>query len=228
MKTLTVKKIIYWAMALMPLLATSLCFPAFPEVIPGHYNLSGEVDRWGSRAELFLMPGVALLMAVIWWIFFEKMCQYSAKHGEPSNRKVLEVCKFAASILFESMAYVSLVSAYRQASGLMRPLDILRVLAVLLCIGDLVIANVLPKCRRNSWLGIRLPWTVEDDVLWHRTHRFGGKLMMAAGLVTLLLCLVIPNGFACIVTYVLGTAVVTLSIILYSYQLSLHNKRGAE
>lgn len=34
-----------------------------PEKIPGHYNASGEVDRWGNKTELFFMPVMA-------WILF--------------------------------------------------------------------------------------------------------------------------------------------------------------
>lgn len=33
-----------------------------PEEIPAHFGFSGEVDRWGSRFELFLLPGIAAVM----------------------------------------------------------------------------------------------------------------------------------------------------------------------
>lgn len=33
-----------------------------PEKIPAHFGASGEVDRWGSRFELFLLPGIAAVM----------------------------------------------------------------------------------------------------------------------------------------------------------------------
>ncbi len=27
-----------------------------PDKVPGHYNIKGEVDRWGSKSELFILP----------------------------------------------------------------------------------------------------------------------------------------------------------------------------
>ena len=33
-----------------------------PSQIPGHYNAAGEIDRWGSKGELFLLPVVSVFM----------------------------------------------------------------------------------------------------------------------------------------------------------------------
>ncbi|MFD1066946.1 DUF1648 domain-containing protein [Oceanobacillus locisalsi] len=35
---------------------------AIPNQLPGHYNLSGEVTRWGGRAELFILLAIGLLL----------------------------------------------------------------------------------------------------------------------------------------------------------------------
>ena len=35
-----------------------------PEQVPAHYGLTGEVDRWGSKSELFLLPGIGFLILV--------------------------------------------------------------------------------------------------------------------------------------------------------------------
>lgn len=48
-----------------------------------------------------------------------------------------------------------------------------------------VLGNVLPKLRRNGLIGIRTPWTPADPTVWEQTHRVGGYLITAAGLVTL-------------------------------------------
>ncbi|MDF2904849.1 MAG: hypothetical protein K0R34_170 [Herbinix sp.] len=33
-----------------------------PDKLPMHYNVAGEIDRWGSRAELFTLPVIGLFM----------------------------------------------------------------------------------------------------------------------------------------------------------------------
>lgn len=44
----------------------------------------------------------------------------------------------------------------------------------------------MPKLPRNALVGIRTPWTLADPAVWERTHRAGGYLCIAAGLVSLL------------------------------------------
>ncbi len=49
----------------------------------------------------------------------------------------------------------------------------------------IALGNVMPKLPRNGLVGIRTPWTLADPSVWERTHRVGGYLITAAGLVSL-------------------------------------------
>ena len=46
----------------------------------------------------------------------------------------------------------------------------------------LVIGNYIPKCSRNSTIGIKLPWTLHSDENWYATHRLAGKIWIAGSL----------------------------------------------
>jgi uncharacterized membrane protein len=46
-----------------------------------------------------------------------------------------------------------------------------------------VVGNFLGKMTRNFFAGIRTPWTLASEEVWHRTHRLAGKLFVLAGLV---------------------------------------------
>ncbi|HTM80109.1 SdpI family protein [Asticcacaulis sp.] len=48
----------------------------------------------------------------------------------------------------------------------------------------ILIGNYMPKMRRNWVMGIRTPWTLADERVWDKTHRFAGPLFMLSGLVT--------------------------------------------
>lgn len=45
-----------------------------------------------------------------------------------------------------------------------------------------VLGNVLGKVTKNFFVGIRTPWTLASDEVWLRTHRFGGRVFVLAGL----------------------------------------------
>ena len=45
----------------------------------------------------------------------------------------------------------------------------------------LLLGNYMPKFRQNSFMGIRVKWTLENEANWNATHRFGGKVWVAGG-----------------------------------------------
>ena len=45
---------------------------------------------------------------------------------------------------------------------------------------------LIQNARRNWFVGIRTPWTLSSERVWNSTHRIGGKLFKAAGLIALL------------------------------------------
>jgi len=45
----------------------------------------------------------------------------------------------------------------------------------------IVIGNYMPKTTRNSTMGIKIKWTLENDENWYATHRFAGKIQVVCG-----------------------------------------------
>ena len=58
---------------------------------------------------------------------------------------------------------------------------------VLLGIVLIVVGNYLPKCRQNYMIGIKLPWTLDNEENWDYTHRMAGKWWIIGGVLTILL-----------------------------------------
>lgn len=44
-------------------------YPSLPDQVPGHYDAAGTVDRWGSKAEMWILPlvgaGLWVLMTIV-------------------------------------------------------------------------------------------------------------------------------------------------------------------
>ena len=86
----------------------------------------------------------------------------------------------------------------------------------------MVIGNLLPKCKRNYTIGIKVPWALKDDENWNKTHRLAGKLWVLGGAVM-------------VVTAVFGNYIIFFGIVLlmcvvptiYSY-LYYRKKQKAE
>lgn len=66
-----------------------------------------------------------------------------------------------------------------QRGFFIHPAMFLNVVLGILC---MVIGNYMPKTRRNATIGVKIKWTLENDENWNATHRFTGKVWMAAGI----------------------------------------------
>ncbi|UDK98697.1 DUF1648 domain-containing protein [Lysinibacillus sphaericus] len=52
-----------------------------PEEIPAHFNAKGEVDRWGSKIEVLILPGIGIFM----WIFLGLLEKAPHMHNYPAR-----------------------------------------------------------------------------------------------------------------------------------------------
>ncbi|MDA6215520.1 SdpI family protein, partial [Escherichia coli] len=51
----------------------------------------------------------------------------------------------------------------------------------------IVLGNYMPKLQQNYTIGIKLPWTLNSEENWNRTHRLGGKLYIVMGIAMILM-----------------------------------------
>jgi len=110
------KKIVYFILMFLPLVATLVLLPLFPEQIPAHYGADGQVTRWGSKWELIILPAATLLMAG----FFPLVAKL-VRAAEPDGKnyeKVLLISGCATLLLFNVMTGYFLYTAYHQVENL--------------------------------------------------------------------------------------------------------------
>jgi uncharacterized membrane protein len=114
------------------------------------------------------------------------------------------------------MLLLLVVHAAVVASVLGATFDMGRVFGVTIGGLFLVIGGFLGKTRSNWFMGIRTPWTLSSERSWALTHRLGGRLFMAAGLLSVVLALV---ASAEVVFYALlpAAGVAAIVPIVYSY-----------
>ncbi|EJN93634.1 SdpI family protein [Streptococcus ratti] len=86
----------------------------------------------------------------------------------------------------------------------------------------LMLGICLPKTRQSYTIGIRLPWTLDNEENWVKTHRMAGRLWVIGGL--LILLDVFFHLSHEILTMVTLCVLIVLPVI-YSYYLSLNVKK---
>jgi len=160
---------------LIPVLIGLALWNQLPEQVPSHWNIHGEVDGWSSKPfTVFGLP--ALMLALQWVCVLAATADPRYKNYNPRMLKlVLWICPVICLIM-------SLL-VYAAALGYSLPIQ--TIMPLLVGIMFIVIGNWLPKCRQTYTMGIKLPWTYASEENWNATHRFGGKVWVAGGIVTI-------------------------------------------
>lgn len=205
---------LYWVLAFLPLVVTGAVYQDFPLTIPAHFNALWQVDRYGSREELFIFPSVIIVIAAFFWLFF--MLINKSTNGQ--NEKIVQTSKLIVIVTFAVISIVILIVIYRSAKAQAVP-DFYKIVAVLLSLGDIVMANYLPKCKRNGWTGIRTSFTLSSDEVWYKTHRFGGWLIAIGGILCIAVSLLL-EGIACLMTVCVAEIAMLAIVVFYSYRIS--------
>ena len=76
------------------------------------------------------------------------------------------------------------------------------------------IGNYLPKCKQNYTIGIKIPWTLDSEENWNKTHRFAGILWVIGGLTVLVL-----GFFGAVWVYIPIMIAMTIVPVVYSFLL---------
>ena len=148
-----------------------------PDRIPMHWNIAGDVDRYGGRLEGALF--VPALATIVWLVM------RALPRIDPRRENY---ARFAATYDLVVLAVVALLAALHVVvlgAAMGWPVPIVRVMPVLVGAMLVVIGNVLPRARPNWWFGIRTPWTLSNDRVWARTQRVGGFAIVASGVVAI-------------------------------------------
>ena len=197
------------------LIATILVYPDLPNRIPMHWNFQGEVDRYGGKSEIFLLPaimlGIVILFACMPWL----------------SPKKFELDAFRATYLYLMLVLIAFM-AYLHALTLWvafaQPLDMNRAIMGAAFLLLLLCGNVLGRVQQNFFIGVRTPWTLSSPKVWHATHRFAAKVFVIAGLLGLLCVIVTSAKTAAIAIFIAAALIPVLYSLVYYKRLERLNQ----
>ncbi len=189
---------------LLPIIAGLLLWKQLPEQMPTHWNASGEID--GLSSKLFAVVGLPMIMLAAQWLCLLGTLADPKKANH--SAKVLHLVLWIIPVL----SVVLQTATYAAALGKEVQMEV--IIPVLVGLVLAIIGNYLPKCKQNYTIGIKLPWTLNSEENWNRTHRFAGRLWLICGIVIML------TGFLGGVWILLAVMILmVLAPCIYSYML---------
>ena len=193
---------------LLPLFAGAALYPRLPETMATHWDFSGNANGWSSRAATVF--GLPLFILALHLVCFYAESRETKKNRNPVLRTVL---------LWFCPAVSLLGGAVTLGTGLGYEMHISTVVPVFVGLLFLILGNYLPKIRQNRTMGIKLPWTLQSEENWTRTHRLSGFLWVLCGLVMIPLSLLrLWSG------WLFGVLLAVMVLIPAVYSYALHRK----
>ena len=199
--------IISSVLILVPVLIGIILWDRLPDMIPTHFNLKGEADQYSLKIfTVFFMPLILLALHGIMIIGTA-----SDPKGERVSDKIFNLILYIiplVSIFVSTMIYLKAMNY---------DINITRIVLWFISVVFIITGNYIPKARQNYTIGFRTPWTLNDQENWDKTNRFGGYLMVAAGILTFI-CSFLPNTFIFVLPLLILSGILPLiySFMLYS------------
>lgn len=184
-----------------------------PAPMPVHYDLSGEVDRYGSRFEGLLLVPLVTVGTYLLFLFLPRLDPGRANY--PRFATAFRVIRLAI-ILFLAALYGCMV-----ADALGHGVPIVHGMTLLVGALFVVLGFTMGKLRPNWFVGVRTPWTLSSKRSWTRTHRLAGWLFVLSGAGTLV---VFPFTAKAALIYLIASGVIlALTVVAYSYLVWRHD-----
>ncbi len=202
------------AIVLIPFVYLAYIWNQLPQKVPVHWNAKGDIDRYGDKAELILIP---LLLPFLAYIIFLVIPKIDPKKKLNKMGNKLQSLKTLVTTFMSILALFILYSSKNQS------FDNSNYLFILIGILYIILGNYFKIIKPNYFIGIRTPWTLESESVWKQTHKLGGKLWFIGGIIIVLSGFILGNEINVIV-FLTITTIIAIIPIVHSFLLFRKNR----
>ena len=198
-------QILIWIFSLAPLALVAIVYGNLPEKIPMHWSANGNI-RYDDKVSIWFLasfsPFIALLFTVLPKIDPRK------KNYEKFKNAYNSLCLFV--MIFMLFIVGTIVSESFNPGRL-------NIEMIAMILAGLIITftgNLMPKFKSNFFAGIRTPWTLSSDEVWHKTHRIAGVIWFYGGLMFMALSFTLKGQDLMYALLVLSGVLVFVPVVL--------------
>ena len=191
---------------LIPVIVGIILYNKLPENIVVHWDSNGEPNGWAHKmVGTIVFPGILVLVNLL----FPALLRTDPKYSN-INEKTKHIIQWFIPIVAIFCSGVTLADALG--------VDVKIALIAPMFMGLLfvIIGNYLPKMTQSYTVGIKLPWTLNSEENWNKTHRMAGFLWVIGGIAMIITgALGIGSSSIVVILFILVLVPVIYSYLLY-------------
>ncbi len=190
-------------LCLIPFVIGALFYQQLPEQVAVHFDTSNNPNGYASKTfGAFGLPailcGVQVLMCILLTL-------------DPKRGNASRVMQMLSRLL------IPIISIFCECiivfNAINEKVEIGLIVNLFLGFVFLIIGNLLPKCKDNYTIGIRIPTTLSDTQNWNKTHRFAGFVWVACSIVIIAFSFLKIYDYSWIVILVMVCVPVCYSVL---------------
>ncbi len=200
---------------LLPFLYLGYIWNQLPDKVPMHWNIKGEIDRYGEKIELLIIPFLLPLLTYIMFLIIPKI---DPKNKLNSMGNKLQSIKFLMTIIMSALALFIIYASKNES--LANP----NYLVLLTGCLYIILGNYFKTIKANYFIGIKTPWTLESESVWKQTHKLGGIMWFIGGIILVITSLTLATKLNFTILLII-TGIITIIPTVYSYLLFKKEKQ---
>ena len=209
-----------WPILAAPAVYLALVWNNIPPQVALHFDWSGKADRFGSKNELLTTSFILVITNIAVYLILTNIYRIDPKKNAAENKDRLKRLAFGVVVFLSAVLSMIIYSSSKGnisfSSGIL-----LSGMGLLFAF----IGNYMHNIKPNYFAGFRLPWTLENEDNWKKTHALAGKLWFAGGLALAFICLFLSAKPAYIL-FLAVMGVLTIIPVVYSFRLFREQKKS--
>lgn len=212
---------VVWLIMAVPAIYLALAWNKLPDTVALHFDWSGEPDRFGSKRELLKVIVILTAFSPVLYLLLSNIYRIDPKKYAAENKGRLRSLAFGVVVFLSALLCLIIYSSTKGNISFNTGIILAGTGLLFAFIG-----NYMHNIKPNYFAGFRLPWALENEENWRKTHALAGKLWFAGGLLLAVVCLFLPSVPA-FIFFTVVMLVITIIPIVFSYRLYREQKKSA-
>lgn len=192
-------------------------YPSLPPVIPTHFGIDGKPNGFSEKHQMiWIILSTSLLSGSV-YLLVKNLRKIDPKKTASLSAGNMQKIAIAVVALLCAIMICMLYSSMQGTFSFSRMFN------PLMGIFFIVVGNLMYNIKPNYFVGIRIPWTLENENNWRATHHMAGKLWFIGGILITISALLLPVQQGEYV-FMGGTLILALAPIIYSFIYFKKNK----
>jgi uncharacterized membrane protein len=149
-----------------------------------HWNAAGEADGWTESDRLPVYFGAMAALGLGVYLLLRSIKKIDPKRTAQLNEGI------AIKVGIGIVTFISAISSLI-VLPIPNDLNITSIILVMVSLLFTFLGNLMYHIKPNYFIGIRLPWTLENENNWRHTHRLAGITWFIGGIISATLSMLI-------------------------------------